>query len=49
MTVAPTAAGSPARLLADIYRLDQYRFETEQRKRQLTKTISLARLAPAEF
>jgi hypothetical protein len=38
-----------ARLLADIYRLDQYRFETEQRKLQLTKTISLARLAPAEL
>lgn len=38
-----------ARLLADIVRLDQYRFETEQRKHQLTKTISLARLSPVEF
>jgi hypothetical protein len=38
-----------ARLLADIYKLDQYKFETEKRKLQLTKTISLARLAPAEF
>ena len=38
-----------ARLLADIYRLDQYRLESEQRKLQLTKTISLALLAPTEF
>jgi hypothetical protein len=38
-----------ARLLADTYKLDQYRFETEQRKLQLTKTISLAQVAPAEF
>ena len=38
-----------ARLLADVYKLDQYRFETEKRKLQLTKTISLARLAPVEF
>ena len=38
-----------ARLLADIYRLDQHRFETEKRKLQLVKTLSLARLAPAEF
>ncbi|MCI0423112.1 MAG: hypothetical protein L0312_28455, partial [Acidobacteria bacterium] len=37
------------RLLQDIYQLDQYAFETDQRKLQLTKTISLARLAPAEF
>ena len=38
-----------ARLLQDIYQLDQYAFETDRRKLQLTKTISLARLAPAEF
>ncbi|UCG37083.1 MAG: hypothetical protein JSV64_02075, partial [Candidatus Bathyarchaeota archaeon] len=37
------------RLLKDIYELDQYAFETWKRKLQLTKTISLARLAPAEF
>lgn len=38
-----------ARLLADIYKLDQYRLETEKRKLQLTKVISLARMAPFEF
>lgn len=38
-----------ARLLQDIYRLDQYAFEKNQRKLQLTKTISLAGLAPIEF
>ena len=38
-----------ARLLRDIYQLDQYAFETGKRKLQLTRTISLARLAPAEF
>jgi hypothetical protein len=38
-----------ARLLQDIFQLDQYAFETDRRKLQLTKTISLARLAPAEF
>lgn len=38
-----------ARLLQDIYQLDQYAFETNKRKLQLTKTISLARLAPFEF
>jgi len=38
-----------ARLLEDIYQLDQYAFETNKRKLQLTKTISLARLAPLEF
>lgn len=37
------------RLLQDIYRLDEYAFSTARRKLQLTKTISLARLAPAEF
>jgi peptidoglycan hydrolase-like protein with peptidoglycan-binding domain len=38
-----------ARLLQDIFQLDQYAFETDRRKLQLTKTLSLARLAPAEF
>jgi hypothetical protein len=38
-----------ARLLQDLYQLDQYAFETKKRKLSLSKTISLARLAPAEF
>jgi Tc toxin complex TcA C-terminal TcB-binding domain/Putative peptidoglycan binding domain/Repeat of unknown function (DUF5648) len=38
-----------ARLLQDIYQLDQYAFDTNKRKLQLTKTISLAQLSPAEF
>ena len=38
-----------ARLLRDIYELDQYAFETNKRKLQLAKTISLALLSPAEF
>lgn len=38
-----------ARLLRDIYQLDQYAFDTNKRKLQLTKTISLAQLAPVEF
>jgi hypothetical protein len=38
-----------ARLLQDVFQLDQYGFDTEQRKHQLTKTISLARVSPAEF
>jgi hypothetical protein len=38
-----------ARLLEDITQLDQYAFETDRRKLQLTATISLARLAPLEF
>ncbi len=38
-----------ARLLQDIYQLDQYAFETNKRKLQLTKTCSLAQLFPAEF
>jgi hypothetical protein len=38
-----------ARLLADIYQLDQYAFDTNARKLQLTKTISLAQMAPAEL
>src|SRR5262249_33640604 len=37
-----------ARLLADIYQLDQYAFATNKRKLQLSRTISLAQLAPAE-
>jgi hypothetical protein len=38
-----------ARLLADIYKLDHYRLETDKRKLQLTKSFSLAVLAPCEF
>lgn len=38
-----------ARLLQDIEALDQHAFLTRQRKLQLSTTISLARLAPAEF
>src|SRR5262249_11159801 len=38
-----------ARLLQDIYQLDQYAFDTHQRKLQLTKTISLAQLDPFAF
>ncbi|MHB9833279.1 Tc toxin subunit A-related protein [Paraburkholderia terrae] len=38
-----------ARLLQDIYQLDQYAFQTNQRKLQLTKTISLQRQDPYEF
>ena len=37
------------RLLRDIYQVDQYGFDTDKRKLQLTKTISLAQMAPAEF
>jgi hypothetical protein len=37
------------RLLQDIYQLDQYAFDTNKRKLQLAKTISLAQLAPVEF
>jgi len=38
-----------ARLLQDLYRLDQYAFETNQRKLQLSQTLSLAQLFPLEF
>ena len=38
-----------ARLLQDIYQLDNYALETDKRKLQLTKTLSLATLAPVEF
>ena len=38
-----------ARLLADLTGLDQYAFETTARKLQLTRTMSLAAHAPAEF
>ncbi|MDX3188616.1 hypothetical protein PV458_09455 [Streptomyces sp. MN03-5084-2B] len=37
------------RLLLDINKLDQHRFVTERRKLELTKTISLAGVAPVEF
>jgi hypothetical protein len=53
---APDGAGpdrrgltGSARLLQDIYQLDQHAFETRQRKLQLTQTLSLAQLAPAEL
>jgi hypothetical protein len=38
-----------ARLLQDIEQLDQYAFDTDRRKLQLAKTLSLALAAPAEF
>ena len=38
-----------ARLLQDIYQLDQYAFETNKRKLQLVEHFSLARLVPYEF
>jgi hypothetical protein len=38
-----------ARLLQDIYLLDQYAFETEKRKLNLSQTFSLASLIPFEF
>jgi hypothetical protein len=38
-----------ARLLQDIYQLDQYAFETDRRKLNLTQTFSLAQLVPFEF
>jgi hypothetical protein len=38
-----------ARLMQDIYQLDQYAFESDKRKLQLSKTISLARMDPFAF
>jgi hypothetical protein len=38
-----------ARLLRDIYQLDQYAFDTNKRGLQPSRTISLAQFAPAEF
>jgi sugar lactone lactonase YvrE len=38
-----------ARLLQDIYLLDQYAFEKNVRKNELTKTLSLASLYPVQF
>jgi receptor-binding and translocation channel-forming TcA subunit of Tc toxin len=38
-----------ARLLADLYQLDQYAFDTDRRKLAVSKTLSLAQLAPADF
>jgi len=38
-----------ARLLQDIYQLDDYAFRTDERKQQVSKTISLAQLAPFEL
>ena len=37
------------RLLADISQLDQYAFDTNKRKLSVSKTLSLAQMAPAEF
>jgi hypothetical protein len=37
------------RLLQDIFQLDQFAFDTDRRRLQLTKTIPLAQFAPAEF
>jgi len=38
-----------ARLLADLYQLDQYAFMTDKRKLNLSQTFSLARMSPYEF
>lgn len=38
-----------ARLLGDIFRLDQHAFETRQRQLEVSQTFSLSRLAPYEF
>jgi hypothetical protein len=38
-----------ARLLQDIYQLDQYAFRTDERKLHVSKTMSLAELAPFEL
>ncbi|MFT3717494.1 neuraminidase-like domain-containing protein [Pseudorhodoferax sp.] len=38
-----------ARLLQDIARLDQFAFETDRRRLQLSQTLSLAQLAPLEL
>jgi hypothetical protein len=38
-----------ARLLADIYQLDQYAFDTNKRKLAISKTLSLAQLSPVDF
>lgn len=38
-----------ARLLQDIYQLDQYAFETDEKKLHISRTISLAQSYPIEF
>jgi hypothetical protein len=38
-----------ARLLQDVVRLEQYALDTNRNKLQLTRTVSLSRLSPAEF
>ena len=48
-TPDPRGLTESARLLQDIFQLDQYGFDTEQRRQELTKSFSLARIAPAEF
>lgn len=40
---------SSARLLQDIFQLDQHAFDTRKRKLPIVKSISLARLAPVDF
>jgi hypothetical protein len=50
-TKAPDRRGltGSARLLQDIYQLDQYAFDTNKRKLQLVKVLSLSRSVPLEF
>ena len=38
-----------ARLLQDVVRLEQYALDTNRNKLQLSRTVSLSRLSPAEF
>jgi Tc toxin complex TcA C-terminal TcB-binding domain len=48
---APNRQGltGSARLLQDIYRMDQFAFETDKRKLNLTQTFSLSKMTPFEF
>ena len=50
-SAAPDRRGltGSARLLQDIFQLDQFAFNTRDRKHELSKTISLAGMVPAEF
>src|SRR5262249_9069408 len=51
VTGAPLATGGltgSARMLADLTALDEYASQTDQRKLQLTQTISLAALSPVD-
>jgi hypothetical protein len=49
--VSPDRRGltGSARLLRDIQELEQFAFDTQQRRLELSRTISLAHLAPFEF